>query len=845
MDDIREKLNRIDEQLAGSRQKLFEKTATSAPLLFCATGLIAGIIIQNNFAVPVSIWLILLSLVIIGLLAFSFFSKITLKSTSYALCTFVCFLCLGTIRLISFQQPEPNDIRSLVGQERQLATIRGIILTEPYTAEPQWQFAKFSHTDPRSSFYLQLREIEVTDGWAKVTGDVRVQVDEQIRNLKAGDYIEVLCWLDRFRNATNPGQFDIAKYLARNNVFIAASVESRDSITILKNHGTAAFAKIRRRLSRIATAKLLDNPYAFEQSHKLLLALVLGYRANVDTDVYMAFRKTGLLHFICLSGMNFGIVFLIIWWLCRRIGLMKPARAAVCTIASILFLLVIPYQAPAMRAAVMCFAFCASFFFNRHPNALNSLSLAALVLLLFNPMQLYEIDWQLSFAAVLGILLLNDRINFFFYEKITSHSWALYISKPNLFLRTVSWIGVLLLNVFSVSCAAWIATSGIMLYHFYTINILTTLWTIIVSPLIAVVSFLGYIKMILALVLPTVASWLNPITFKLADWLIALVKFLAAMDKTIILIGHVPLVSIVFCYAVIFFAAFAHFRRPKIKIAILSLMSLAIIIFLGAVKFQRTYHKNLVITCLDVGHGQAIIAQLPVRKTCLFDAGSQNLSDIGTRTIAPFLSYNGISKLDAIFISHGDIDHINGIPEVVKFCDVDAIYADETLPKTQKSTVKFLNNWLSERALEIQSVQNNTIAGIKIIWPNAVARLNNKLTDNDKSAVMLIESGNSKVLLCSDIEKTAQATLLQLFPNLNPDVVVVPHHGSLRTRLHNFLDVLDADIFIYSCSERLFDSLKKSNQSVPVKSFYTCADGAITIFFDENGMIKTTTSVRK
>ncbi len=845
MDDIREKLNRIDEQLADSRQKLFEKTAISAPLLFCAIGLIAGIIIQNNFAASVFVWLIAIALLIISLFVFSFISKIKLKHTSYALCAFACFSCLGAIRLISFQQPESNDIRNLVGQERLLATIRGIILTEPRTEEPQWQFAKFSHTDPRSSFYLKLQEIETTGGWGKVSGVVRVQVNERLLDLKAGDYIEVLCWLDRFKNATNPGQFDIAKYLARNNVFIAASVESRDSITLLKNHGTAAFTKIRRKLSRIATAKLLDSSHAFEQSHQLLLALVLGYRADVDADVYMAFRKTGLLHFICLSGMNFGIVFLIIWWLCRRIGLLKPARAAVCTIASILFLLVIPYQAPAMRAAVMCFAFCASFFFNRHPNALNSLSLAALVLLLANPMQLYEIDWQLSFAAVLGILLLNNRINSFFYEKITSHSWVLYIPRTNSFFRIVSWFGILLLNVFSVSCAAWLATSGIMLYHFYTTNILTTLWTIIVSPLIGLVSFLGYIKMILALVLPTVASWLNPITFKLADWLIALVKFLAALDKTNILIGHVPLVFIVFCYAVIFFAAFAHFRRPKMKIAMLLLMSLAIIIFLGAVKFQRTYHKNLVITCLDVGHGQAIIARLPGGKTCLFDAGSQNLSDVGTRIIAPFLSYNGINKLDAIFISHGDIDHINGIPEVVKLCDVGTIYADETLSKTQKSTVKFLNNWLSETGLEIQPVQNNAITGIKIIWPNEKARPDSKLSDNDKSVVMLIESGNSKVLLCSDIEKAAQTNLLELFPNLEPDVVIVPHHGSLKTRLYGFLDALEADIFLYSCSERLLDSLKKSNQTSLSKSFYTCEDGAIIVSVNKSGITKTITSVRK
>lgn len=842
MDQIQQKLDALDSQLTGSKANSLRQIANSSPLLFCAIGLIAGIIIQNTFTLSVFFWLVLFVLCIISSIVIF---KILPNQLFYPLCTFVCFICLGAIRLISFQQPESNDIRNLVGRERQLAAIRGIILTEPRTEDPQWQFAKYSYTDPHSSFYLKLQEIETTDGWGKVSGDVRVQVNERLLDLKAGDYIEVLCWLDRFKNATNPGQFDIAKYLARNNVFIAASVESRDSVTLLKNHSTATFAKIRRKLSRIATAKLLDSPHAFEQNQKLLLALVLGYRANIDADVYMAFRKTGLLHFICLSGMNFGIVFLIIWWLCRVIGLMKPARAAVCTIAAILFLLVIPYQAPAMRAAVMCFAFCASFFFNRHPNALNSLSLAALILLLVNPMQLYEIDWQLSFAAVLGILVLTSRINLFLFGKITSHPGISDVTKTNWFVRTFPKVGPSFFNFFSVPFAAWLATSGIMLYHFYTINIFTTLWTIIVSPLIGAVSFLGYIKMILAIVLPTVASWLNPITFKLADWLIGLVKFIAALDKTNILTGRVPFAFIAFCYAVIFFAAFVHFRRSKIKITVISLMFLAIIIFLGVIKFNRTYHKNLVITCLNVGHGQAIVAQLPGSKTYLFDAGSQNIGDIGTRIITPFLNYNGISEIDAIFISHGDIDHINGIPEVIKLCQVNSVYADKAFCQTQKATVKFLNSCIDAAGLKIKPVQSETIMGIKVIWPDDAAQANDKLSENDKSTVTLIESGNSKVLLCSDIEKSTQANLLKLFPNLHPDVVVVPHHGSLRTRLPNFLDALGADIFIYSCDEKLFDLLKKSNQTAISKSFYTCDNGAITVSIDENRTIKTTTQVRK
>ena len=130
-----------------------------------------------------------------------------------------------------------------------------------------------------------------------------------------------------------------------------------------------------------------------------------------------AFRKTGLLHFVCLSGMNFGILVGMIWWLCKTAGLMKRARAAVCIIAAAMFVLVVPSNPPAFRAAIMCLVFCSSFFFRRQSNPFNSLALAAVILLMIRPTELFEVSWQLSFAAVLGILLFTGRIQFFLYEK--------------------------------------------------------------------------------------------------------------------------------------------------------------------------------------------------------------------------------------------------------------------------------------------------------------------------------------------------------------------------------------------------------------------------------------------
>jgi hypothetical protein len=297
MDAIQRKLAFIDKQFAG--RDFHKRIVRTSPLVFVAVGLIAGILIQEAIfgsraegdgAHAVWLWLMILGLGA-GSAVVIFVAQATGKVTSYAplllgFCALVCFACLGAIRVISFNQPEANDIRNFVGGEEQSATkgtettekradmdslrssppgdgndessgdddnsvvsadaavtnngsmpatIRGVIVTKPYIEKnPDWKFARFKPTDPTSSFYLKLTEAKTVSGWAKVSGTVRVQVDGPVLDLKAGDCIQAYCRLDRFGPSTNPGQFDMARHLAGRNVFISASVKSREGIEPLE-----------------------------------------------------------------------------------------------------------------------------------------------------------------------------------------------------------------------------------------------------------------------------------------------------------------------------------------------------------------------------------------------------------------------------------------------------------------------------------------------------------------------------------------------------------------------------------------------------------------------------------
>jgi len=856
MDPIQRKLGLIDKQLAGG--DFHKRIIRTSPLVFVVAGLIVGIVLQEvlrrlggDESRFVWMWVTLLSLFGGSAIVLFALQKGGSRPEGIAYTALVCFACIGAIRMISFAEPASNDISRFVGNEPKPAKIRGVIVTEPHVnRHSDWAFARFKPTDPTSSFYLKLTEAEAVDGWAQVSGTVRTQVDGPVLDLKAGDYIEAYCLLDRFKPPTNPGQFDTAGHLARRNVFVAASVKSRDGIQLLDSPPAALFAKVRAKIRQTAARALLDDLPSDGSAQGMLQALLLGYRGDIDSDTYRAFRRTGLLHFVSLSGMHFGILVGIVWWLCKTAGLMKPGRAVVCILAIALFLLVVPARAPTVRAAIMGWVFCASFLFRRRPNAMNTLSLAAIVLLLIRPTQLFEAGWQLSFGTVLGILLFEQRIKSAIDDAVERFSSELDFRKSWIAARLLRKAARTALPMFYVGLAAWLGGAGILLYHFGTITPLASIWTVLVFPLVGAILTLGFSKILLFFLLPTLSGILGVVVTGLSAALIWVVKLIGHAGSLHILIGHVPFWPVVLYYCFIVFVMFARFRRPVVTKAVCATTVLVIVVIVAGTKWRRTHTSELVLTCLDVSHGQAIFAQFPGGGNALFDAGSLHISDVGRRIVAPFLDYKAISRIDTVFISHNDIDHINGIPEVVESCETRRVYANEAFFEDagQWGAAKFLNDNLNRAGLRIERVTAGVDFGgnvrIKSLWPNEDAAAE-QFTENDKSLVLLIEFAGRRILLCSDIEKTAQKEIIRLNPDLSADVVVVPHHGSKLTTEPAFIKSLGANILIYSCGRRGYEGLREAERTGSAEHFYTPEHGAIAIRIGEDGSMRIETAARR
>jgi len=456
----------------------------------------------------------------------------------------------------------------------------------------------------------------------------------------------------------------------------------------------------------------------------------------------------------------------------------------------------------------------------------------------------------------LGILLFTRHLENFLHNKTGNRFWS-NERQETLRKQFIRKLGAGTITLLSVGFAAWLGCAGILLYHFYRITPLSSLWTVVVFPAVAVILTIGFLKIILTLLLPSVGAILGMAVTYLAGLLIGLVKFISSLGISEILTGHVPAGFVVCYYFFVLFAAVAYFRRPLIKNAVCTAAIVGLIGFLGVTKWQRSNRDCAAVNCLAVGHGQAIQAELPGGANVLFDAGSVTTNDCGTRIVVPFLDFKGLSKIDAILISHDDVDHINGIPEIARVRKICNVYTNSAfLNKVNDSeTAKTLQQYLTRHSLDIQPADKTIpIAGsakIELLWPDEQVWPIEGLSDNDTSLVTLIEFAGRKILLCSDIEKFAQTKLLETYPDLKADIVVAPHHGSAKTLAEGFLEKLEPSILIFSCSRRDYQRYAARPGGAPqtqnnafgdlsnnIQCFYTARDGAVTIRIEKDGTIK-------
>ncbi len=839
MNLVQYKLERLDQRNAGLRG-LAERWLDRTPLAFCAIGLMSGIVLEHCIGMPAAIWPAVLGLAAAMAAAVVLPIRKLHHPIVAAMVATIAFAGLGGLRLMNAARIDPRDISMLAGEGRMIADLRGRVAGGISIEDrSNWEFGRFEYENLSTTFDLEVMQARCTSGWEEVAGKVRVKVGEPIYDLRPGDHVQIYATLNRFKSPMNPGGFDSRRFYERSGVRLSAFVESRSAIEAWEplNSRQPVLAGFQQWLRDTADRKLKRGRVDEDESDGLLEALLLGKRTDITPQTYEAFRRTGLLHYVSLSGMHIGIVIGAVWQFARVIGITRRRRAVLCIAAIVVFLILVPAYSPVLRAGAIGLVFCAAALTRRQPEPVNTLGFAAILILLWSPVELFTAGWQLSFACVLGILLFSRRLEMLFYESVSR------LTRRNLSPDEMGkglWRRLLrgTVALMATGLAAWLGGSGLMLYHFHNITPLASLWTAMTSPLMAAIMVLGYVKMMLSAIFPTLGAMLGPEVSWLSWGFIAAVKLMAKVSLSEIPVGRVGVRLVILYYVTILYMPRVHWPSARFKKPLSLAMVAVLLVSLGMLKWQRAYPSDMEFTCLSAGHGQAAVVRSP-GGTFLFDCGSRSVKDCGRRIVLPLLRWQGAGKLDAVYLSHGDMDHCNGLPEVIAAYRPQAVFVTEFFEAGLgdygiDAVLERSTSGLRRSAAAGPDIAPGQ-AGIRTIWPPAGEEAAG-MSDNDKSMVTMLEFAGRRILISSDIERAAQRQILARYPELRADVVIAPHHGSLKSRLKGFIEALKPEAVIYSCDD--VQRTRVLNADVMysgAKAYFTSRDGAVTVRVRKDG----------
>jgi competence protein ComEC len=552
----------------------------------------------------------------------------------------------------------------------------------------------------------------------------------------------------------NPGGFDYRAYLDRSEV--------RGSLT-LEHLKLAETGRGSRLITKVIIParqyiRSLADKYLQGDESALLLGLALGERSGLSARVQEAFSNTGTTHVLAVSGLHVVLVAFILF-LALRIARIPRRWAALGTCAGLVFYTLLTGSPPSIvRATIMAVAVLLGGLFERQGNGLNMLGLAGLLILFFWPQSLFDVGFQLSFAATAGILAVTRPIQN-----------QLFRITENQVLR--EW----LLLPLAVSLAAQIFTAPFLAYHFHKIPTISLLANLVVVPTTNLLLALG---LLMAMLYPlgNLVVWPLAASAYAASWVSLKSVELFDMVKFGVITWPRPDLSQTLIYIIALIIIFNYNKIKRIRFIIIIFLLAVLNVFVWTKTFVT--EDKLKVTFLDVGQGDAIFVQFPNGKTMLIDAGpSQEKFDSGQRTIYPFLKYQGLSTIDLALISHGDADHAGGFSYLLSHVKVKKLMisghqCDQSLFLSAMETAV-------KTKTDIDTLWGyDTLSGISPARGFVFCQRDSTADANESSIVCFIQYGQKSFLFTGDMGPQLEDTLYArgLLPKCT--VLKVPHHGS-------------------------------------------------------------------
>ncbi|HVX13445.1 MAG TPA: ComEC/Rec2 family competence protein [Pirellulales bacterium] len=685
----------------------------------------------------------------------------------------------------------------------------------------------------RSRFLVRVTSIRDGEAWRRASGLAEVWVDGVVTDVGSGDRMEIVGQLSAISGPQNPGEFDFARHGRADRQLSRLSADFLECVDVQERGGrwspSRLFDDLRRR-GQDLLKRHIDASRA-----GLASALLLGVREDLDDETNAAFAKTGTVHLLSISGLHVGILSVFLFGVLRMafIG-RRPALAAV-SLVTVAYALTIAAEPPAVRATIVVLLVSLSMLLRRRWQPLNLLAAAALVVVLMNPCDLFRIGPQLSFLAVAVLVWSGAR---FGPTPITDPLDRLIAATRPWHERVLRRSAQRSRQALATTFAVWGTSVPLVLAQFHLLSPAT----LILTPVLAIPVFMALSTGFLLLTV----GWLGaPVAGCLGAacdgslWLIdTSVDYAGSLGWS-----HLWAPGPAFWWLCGFYAAMGvwtalpRYRPPRRWClgCLACWMSLGFLLPIAA----KPREPRLVCTFLSVGHGCAVLLELPAGEKVLYDAGRLGSPAAGARSVASYLWHRGVTHLDAIVLSHADVDHYNAVPELLEKFGVGVVYTTPAMLQDEGAGMQTLVSAVRRAGVPLRETWSGDrlrVGGeclLEVWHPTRSGVLG---SDNANSLVLDIEYRDKRILLTGDLETPGMDDLLSESP-CHCDVILTPHHGSARSNPPGFAAWSTPDVAIVSggFNDRR-PEVDRAYIQHGARVFNTADSGAIRVIIDAGGV---------
>ncbi|MBN1153359.1 DNA internalization-related competence protein ComEC/Rec2 [candidate division KSB1 bacterium] len=720
----------------------------------------AGILIAHQVNLSSAILLLLPPIIFIASIVCFCVKK--LKSSFITIWIMITLIITGFLRFTYTDRLIPHNHIAHMVQKNDSVSLEGKIKDYP------------AIKDSVTTFLMSVSKLRLSDTISiPINGDILVKCWFENLEIRFNDMIRASGKVRLPRGERNPGEFDYRSHLKSIGIYQMIYVYHPNDLVILQKREHRH--PLQHTIS--GTREYIDKNfkrYFLDQERAIIKGLILGDRSEINPELKAAFSASGVMHVLAVSGLHVGFVVMIITGIVKFIRIPYNWKQIVIILCVFTYMQLIGFKAPVIRASTIVMLYLIGKLLQRKTNTINLLATAALIILIIDPRQLFQASFQLSFAAVLSILFIYQRMNAF----INTIAWFTRI-------RNSKIIGYIF-DIFLVSLAVSVGTAPLTMYYFEKLPIISLLLNIVVVPLVGVIIASGFLFILLTLVSSTCASMMAHLISLLLRFLIASVKSSAAMHFGYIEIFSIGLAHVFGLY--LFILLLLNIRNPKY----FKVMIFYLLIVLNILSWQALFrHKDyLEVIYFDVGQGDGALIKTPDNRYALIDGGDAYKGhSSGQRFIYPYLRRNGIRQLDYVILTHGDNDHVGGLPFLLRHIKVSSVI-DNGITAESEIYADYLkvidslkiDHKILKAGAEIDFGQD---IACFVLHPAAGMHVDDL---NNSSLVLKLVYKNVQFLFTGDIEAESEQTLLRYGDLLKCDILKVAHHGSKSSSIQDFLD---------------------------------------------------------